>query len=495
MKTAPTRRPAFSSLAARLLAPALAAAALAGSQGAAQPAAIPPETLRAAEALRDQAVAGSRAATWVAGLTDFAGPRLAGSEGDQRGVEWALKTMAELGFANVRKESAPVTVWARGAESGEVTAPVRHPLALTALGGSVATPEGGVEAPVVEVESVDALDALVKANPDAVKGKIVFLSRRTERKSDGSGYGTAVSIRTQGALHAAPYGAVGVLIRSVSTSSNRLPHTGQMRYDDDATKARIPAAALSNPDADLLQRLLKKATPESPVRVRFSLMCGTKGPGESFNVVGEVPGREKPEEVVVLGAHLDSWDLGTGALDDGAGCGMVLEVARLVAASPRRPRRTLRVVLYANEENGLGGARAYAKAHANELEKHAAAFEADSGSGKPLGLSYAAGPGAEALLAAAMPLLKPLGAETLKTGSGGADISTLRPAGVPLLSIWQDSSDYFDHHHTANDTFDKVDPKSLDLATAALAAAAYVAADLPEPLPRLTEEQRKARPF
>ena len=444
---------------------------------------LPSESLRTASDLRDRVAEGSRAADWVREITDRAGPRLAGSAGDRAAVAVTLEMLKSLGFANVRAEKVMVPVWARVSESGEVTAPVSQRLALTALGGSVATPAEGLEAEVVRVRSFDELEK----RRDAVRGRIVFYDVPTERTRDGSGYGKAVVYRSEGASRAAVLGAVGVLVRSIGTDDNRLPHTGDLSYKDGAPK--IPAAAVSIPDADLLAHLLASAV---PVRVRFSLDCGRRPDAESANVIGEIPGRERPEEIVVLGAHLDSWDLGRGAIDDGAGCGIVIEAARQIAALSERPRRTVRVVLYANEENGLAGGKAYAAAHANELARHAAALEADSGTGRPFGISWNAGPAAEPLFSQIGALLTPLDAGGIEAGGeGGADISQLVLGGVPVVGLLQDHSTYFDFHHTANDTFDKIVPKDLDRATAAAAVAAWCLAEAPALPDRVPPDKRK----
>lgn len=450
---------------------------------------LPAETRQAAGAIRDRALKESRAFEWVRRLTDEVGPRLAGSAGDRAAGPWGKALLESLGFANVRLEPVPVKVWRRVAESGEVVAPFPQPLALTALGGSVATPKEGLEADVVEVASLEALEALVKGAPGACRGKIVFINRKMERADSMNGYGAVVPIRFHGASRAAAAGAVGVLIRSVGTDSTRLPHTGAMEYEKEVP--RVPAAALSIPDADLLSRLVARG---NPVRVHFTLDCGDRPDAISANVVGEVRGRDLPDEVVVVSGHIDSWDLGRGAIDDGAGCGIAIEVARLIRNSPRRPRRTIRVVLFANEENGLAGGRTYASAHEAEMTRHAAAFEADSGAGAATGFSWNAGPGAAAVVAELAGLLEPLKAVQVRNGgAGGADVSPLLRFGVPLFGLEQDSSAYFDVHHTANDTLDKVDRRTLDQATAALAALVYAVADLPEALSRIPEAQRTLR--
>ena len=444
---------------------------------------LSPESAGVAAGLRDRTASGSRASEWVRELTDLAGPRLAGSPGDRAAVAVALDMLKSLGFANVHTEKVVVPVWSRTSESGQVTAPVSQVLALAALGDSVGTPEGGIEAEVIGVRSFEELES----RKSAVPHRIVFFDVPMERTKDGSGYGKAVVYRSEGPSRAGRLGAAAVLVRSIGTDSNRLPHTGALEYAKDAPK--IPAAALSIPDADLLGRLLARG---QPVRVRLALSCGMRPDAESANVVGEIPGREAPDEIVVLGAHLDSWDLGRGAIDDGAGCGIVIEAARQIAALPTRPRRTVRLVLFANEENGLAGGKAYAAAHAAELPKHAAALEADSGTGRPVGLSWNAGPSAAPLLTQIAGLLEGLEAGHLTAGGiGGVDVSPLLLAGVPLVGLEQDESTYFDFHHTANDTFDKIVPADLDRAAAAAAVAGWCLADAPGPIERIPPDRRK----
>jgi hypothetical protein len=446
---------------------------------------LPPEVRKTAEELREKALAGSQAARWVQQLTDQVGPRITGSPGDAAAVRWALATLPIQGFHNVRAEKVVSHVWRRGLETGEITTPFSQKLVLTALGGSVATGPDGIEADVIELASLEALPA----QSAAVRGKIVFFNKRMERSQDGSGYRTAVDVRSHGAARAAKLGAVAVLIRSIGTDHNRLPHTGGTDYEEGVT--RIPAAALSIPDAELLERLLQT---KKPVRVRFTLTCHDDPDAETANVVGEIPGSEKPEDFVLLGAHLDSWDLGTGAIDDGAGCAIVIEAARLIGELSRHPRRTVRVVLYANEEHGLAGGNGYRHAHEAELSRHAAALEADSGTDNPTAFSWNAGPSAEPLIREIAAVLAPLGAGRAIPGSfGGADISPLRKEGVPVFSIQQDSSRYFDYHHTANDTFDKIAPASLDRMVAAVAAFTYVAAETAQPFERIPPEGRNGR--
>jgi hypothetical protein len=459
-------------LLASFLVSSLASSPAARADGPADP--LEPETRAAVSALAAKGGAPTRAAEWVRRLTDEVGPRLAGSPGDRAAVAWGQALLRELGFSNVRAEEVPVTAWERGVETAAVVSPFPQRLVVTALGGSVGTPADGITAPVVEMKTLEALEEAVKSDPDAVRGKVVFFSRRTVKGPEGPGYGKNVPMRSSGAAKAGPHGAVAVLVRSVGTSTSRLAHTGSTNYADGGP--RIPAAAVSNADADLLERLLARG----PVSVKLVLGCRPLPPAVSANVIGEVKGREKPDEVVVVSCHLDSWDLGTGAIDDAAGCGIAVEAARLVAEGRRRPRRTIRVVLFANEESGLAGGKGYAARHAAELPKHAGAFEADAGTGAPLGFSWNAADSLEPALAAVAKLLEPLGAGKLrKGGHGGADISPMAPAGVPLFGLWQETGSYFDFHHTADDTFDKIEPESLDRAAAAVAAMAYAVADVP----------------
>ncbi|HBL29623.1 MAG TPA: peptidase M28 family protein [Acidobacteria bacterium] len=441
-----------------------------------------PEPLRTtAASLRDEAVRGTGAFEIVRSLTIEVGPRPAGSPGDKLAIAWGVRTMRELGLSNVRAEPVTVPHWEPGVAEAAITAPWPQPLVILPLGGSVGTPEAGVEADVVVFPSVQDLE---KAAADQVRGKIVFLNKRMERARDGSGYGAAVGGRGRGALVAGKLGAAALLLRSVGTDNNRTPHTGAMRYEEGQPK--IPAAALSNPDADLLEAQLASG---KPVRVRLKLGSRRLPDEESANVIGEIPGREKPEEIVLLGCHLDSWFPGTGAVDDGAGCAIVLEAARRIGALPQKPRRTIRVVLFANEEFGLSGARAYAEAHAAELPRHVLAGESDFGSGRVWRVSSRVAPEALPFVDEIAALLAPLGV-TERGGNdsgGGADLIPMAPARVPMISLGQDGTYYFDWHHTANDTLDKIDPKDLDQNVAAWAAAAYVAAEMPGDFGRAPE--------
>jgi carboxypeptidase Q len=442
-----------------------------------------------ASTLRDEALKGTRAFEIVRSLTAEVGPRSAGSPGDPRGVEWGVRTLKALGFQNVRAEKVTVPHWDRGAESGEIVSPWRQPVVLTALGGSVGTPDGsigGIEAEVVQVPDVSALESTDPAFAAKVKGKIVFINKRMERRKDGSDYGPTVAGRGRGAALAGKLGAAAVLIRSVGTDNNRLPHTGGTRYEEGGP--RIPAAALSNPDADLLEAQLAIG---KPVVFRLKLGARDLPEAESANVIGEIPGRGKPDEVVLLACHLDSWDLGTGAVDDGAGCAIMMEAARRIGELKQRPRRTIRVVLFANEEFGLSGARGYAEAHASELPKHVLAGESDFGSGKVWRISSRVAPKTLPAFDAIAELLAPIGVERGDNeAGGGADLSPMVPARVPVAGLSQDGTYYFDWHHTANDTLDKIDPKDLDQNVAAWAAVAYGAAEMQGDFGRAPEPTR-----
>jgi carboxypeptidase Q len=431
-----------------------------------------PDPAQVAARIAGSALVGGHAYSIVQSLVDQVGQRLAGSAGADRGVEWAVREMRACGLKNVRKEAVKVPRWIRGAESVDVVAPVTRALHAAALGGSVPTPPGGISAEILEVGSFEEL----KAAGGRAQGKIVLFNKAMARTRGFEGYGSTVGMRGHGAVEAARWGAAAALIRSVGTGAYRLPHTGATHYDDKLPP--IPFAAIAAEDADLLHRL----GAAGPVKVRLKLDVGQKGEADSANVVGELPG--KGDDIVLLGAHLDSWDLGEGALDDGAGVAIVLESARILNLLGLTPRRTIRVVLFMNEENGLSGARAYADAHKGELSKHVAAMEADAGAGRPFGYSVAGDAGAVALV---KKLNGPLTAlhldEVTATDEAGADLIPLQRAGVPVLGLSQDMSSYFDWHHTAADTLDKIDSGDLSLNVAAFAWMAHALANSEERLP------------
>ncbi len=425
----------------------------------------------------DEAMERGRAWEKLAHLTDRIGPRLSGSENLEQAVRWCAEQLRRDGADRVWTEPVMVPHWVRGEESARLVAPVPHPIAVTALGGSVATPEAGVEGEVVAVTSFEELDRV----GEKARGRIVFYNKPIlAGGGESHGYGSASRLRTRGAIAAARLGAAAVIIRSLGTASYRLPHTGAMSYEEGVE--RIPGAAIAAEDADLIHRLLAAG---ETVRIHLRLGCRHLPDAPSANVLADLRGRERPEEVVLIGAHLDSWDLGTGAIDDGAGVAAVMEAVRVLRAVGERPRRTVRAVLFTNEENGLRGGRAYAETHRDELRLHAAAIESDSGGARPLGFGLTAGPGGLRALRPIAVSLAGLGAGRVEAGGGGADIGPLRSAGVPLLSLQQDTARYFDYHHTAADTLDKVVPRELDANAAALAVMAWRLAEAPDPLPRL----------
>ena len=431
---------------------------------------LSPAALAEARALRERALADDTAYELVRSLTTEVGPRLAGSPGDARAVAWAVQKLQALGFANVRTEPVTVQRWIRGEARAEIVAPWPQALVVAALGGSVATPAGGIEAEVVPVASLDDLKA---QPPGRIAGRIVFFSKRMERSRDGSGYGKTVPPRGSGAAEAARLGAVAMVMRSAGTSVSRTPHTGAQRFADGIPS--IPAFALSNPDADLLEQQLASG---QPVRLRVTSTSRWDGEAQSANVIGEIPGHGvRKDEVIVLGAHLDSWDLGTGAHDDATGIGIIAAAAKLAGEARPRPARTIRVVFFANEEFGLTGAKAYAANHAGAMDQHVLGLESDLGAFRPYGLLARVPPDKLPLVRTIHSVLEPLGVAWLGTeATGGADVGQLRPLGVPVMDLVTDAEPYFDLHHTANDTFDKVDPELVRRNVAAYAVIAYLAA-------------------
>ncbi|HPF25878.1 MAG TPA: M20/M25/M40 family metallo-hydrolase [Steroidobacteraceae bacterium] len=431
-----------------------------------------PQDLAAASELRERALASDTAYELVTSLTTEVGPRPAGSPGDSAALDWAEHNMRQLGFSNVRRMDVVVPHWVRGTASFEVLAPFPQTMPVLALGGSIGTPDTGLEAEIIAVRDLTALATLPV---NAVRDRIVFFTGRTERTRDGSGYGKAVQVRAQGPSAAAALGAVGVVIRSIGTSSDRFPHTGALSYNISAP--RVPAVALSNPDADALERQLATGKP-----VRVSMMVSARDLPQklSANVIGEIPGADQDAEIVLLGAHLDSWDPGTGALDDGAGVAIIMAAAHLIGDTKPRPRRTIRVVLFANEEFGLSGSLAYASKIGDEFARHAVGMEADFGAGPVYQLTSRVPPellpAIKDIHATIAPLEVELGGNET---NGGADLGPLRRLGMPLLAPGLDGSKYFDVHHTANDTLEQVDPAHIRQAAAAFAVSAYLAAQWP----------------
>lgn len=422
------------------------------------------------EAIFTRALEDSRAITQLRDLVAAAPKRLSGSKGYEDAVVFATRRLHEIGCADVRTEPVLVPCWVRGEEAAAVTSPEPTQLRVTSLGGSVATPVGGLEAEVVMVKSFEQLREL----GDKARGKIVFFNRAMPRAflRTFQAYGDAVPQRSKGAVEAAKVGAVAAIVRSMTTSIDGYPHTGAMRYAEGVEK--VPAAAIATEDAEALARML--AEPKTPVKVKLVLGCRSEPDVMSHNVIAEIRGSERPDEVIVLGGHLDAWDLGEGAHDDGAGCAQTIEAMRLLVACGIKPKRTVRAVLFANEENGLRGGAAYDAAHANE--HHVAAIETDSGGATPFGFSCtAARDQADPYRA----LLAPLAAYHCDAfapgGGGGADIGPLAARGVPCFGLVTDSQRYFDYHHSALDVVANVNERELALGAAAVAYLAVALAD------------------
>lgn len=461
---------------AALLAAALAAPAFA------QSAPPPPPVDPTVAALRDDALANDRYAWDIAeGLTTEVGPRLAGTAAEARARDWSVAKLRAMGFANVRVETFAMPVWSRDltSESAYVTAPFPQHLAVAALGNSAPTPRGGIEG---EVIGFDTLDDLVRAPDSLVRGKIVFVSHAMPRTQDGSGYGYFGGPRRQGPTIASRKGAIAILIRSIGTDHHRNPHTGVMSFDDGVRP--IPAAALAIPDAEQLQRILKRGR---PVTLRLNLQSNVTQ-GQSGNVIAEVPGRNPSLAPVLVACHLDSWDLGTGAIDDAAGCAIVAAAARRIMDAGR-PLRTIRIVWFGAEEVGLFGGLDYLARHGKE--PHHAAAESDFGAGRVWKVDSKLGAGRKAEAEALRRALAPLGiVPGALDQAGGSDIGPLLAAGVPGVALNQDGTEYFDIHHTPDDTLDKIDRDELRQNVAAWTAMLAVVAGPVEPNRRSRRSRR-----
>ncbi|QAU24224.1 peptidase M28 family protein [Dyella sp. M7H15-1] len=459
------RRPALTLLAASLM----LVYGFAGATDA--PTTIPAAAVQTAEQLRDKALHDDTAYTTVEALTTEIGSRLAGGVNDQRAREWAIARFKALGFDKVYTEPVTYPLWVRRSEHGAIVAPFPQPLTLTALGYSPGTPKGGLTAEVMPFASLDALKA---ADPATVKGKIVYIGFRMHRTKDGRDYDLGSGIRMQGPVVAMGKGAAGFLLRSAGTdASSRTPHTGLTGFTDPAKS--IPAAALSNPDADQLERVLAYG---KPVTVKLDLDCGIEGQYTGYNVIGDLVGRKYPDQVVAIGGHLDSWDPGTGAIDDGAGVAIALGAAKLIHDLPQRPDRTVRVIAFANEEMGLWGGRAYADKHAAAVGSFQLGSESDLGAAPVWQMSASVKPQARGAIEQIAKVLQPIGVayDAKQPGGGGSDLSQMHRKGMAALTLAQDATYYFDWHHTANDTLDKIDPKQLAQNVAVYAVFSYMAA-------------------
>lgn len=441
---------------------------------------IPQDMANNAVLLRERALLDNLPVDIVESLTTEVGARRVGTEGDVRAIAWAEAKFRELGFDRVWTETVPIEHgWIRGTASAEIVSPYPHALVLTALGYSVGT-DGDLVGEVVEFADFDALLAVPEG--DTLNGKIAFVSYSMADyvpepgESPMAGYGKGTRARGQGHVAAAKRGADAIIIRSVGTDGNRYAHTGSgYGYVDDVRK--IPAVAISPPDALLIQNMLRRG---GPVVVKLNLTSEITGPVSGANVIGEITGRSDPDNYLVLGAHLDSWDEGTGAVDDGAGVGSMMAAAALIGQMEQRPKRSIRVLLFAAEEIGLVGVQAYYAAHKNEIDEHVLGAEVDGGGGRAHTLVSGVGEKSMPLLREMHKLVAPLGIawSDANDATGASDMSVLGRAGMPALNFMQNSNDYFMYHHTPNDTFDKIIPVDMRNLTAAYATIFYLAAEM-----------------
>src|SRR5437867_1164067 len=452
----------------------------------ATPTIFSPQTAAELKQLQQAALSSDYAYRQVAHLANNIGPRLSGSAQAAKAVEYVANELKAVG-CEVQLEKVIVPHWVRGEETGALVqfsgqAPsTTQKIVLCALGASVATPSNGITAEVIAVRNFDELKSLPR---EKVAGKIVLFNYPFDKQMaaegrGGEAYGEAVIYRADGPSAAARQGAVACLIRSVGGADYRLPHTGQTDYANDAPK--IPAGAVTAEDADLIADLVR----QGPVGMKLVLTPQTQPDAESANVIGDIKGSEHPEQVIVVSGHLDSWDLGTGAIDDGAGVAVSMEAANLIQKLHLKPKRTIRVIAWMNEENGLAGSKQYGKDHEKEWMNHFAAMETDGGADHPLGINIKAKPEVKKMFAPVAAILQGSGAGMLTLVEHcGADIGPMEKAGVPAFSPIQDSRFYFNYHHTAADTLDKIVPKELAENSAVVAVTAYALANMEQPLPR-----------
>jgi hypothetical protein len=445
------------------------------------------KTIEDMRRLQQSALVSDYAYRQTAYLANNIGPRLTGSPQAERAVEYVAGEMRKLGL-DVRLQKLSVPHWVRGDEKAQLiefpgmAVGTTQKIVIAALGGSIATPADGTVGEIVVVNSFNELNAL---GSDRVKGKIVLFNNKFDREMAASGfggnaYGQAVAYRGGGAIAAGRLGAIAVLVRSAGGSQNRLVHTGAMRYDPNVTQ--IPAAAVSFEDAETIAYLAKMGK----VRIKLVLTPQTLPNATSYNVIGDLKGSELPDEVVVVGGHLDSWDLGTGAIDDACGVAMSMQVAYLLKRLKIKPKRTIRVIAYMNEENGSVGGRTYGEEQAPNVTKHFAAIESDLGASHPVGFLFTGKPDAVPYFAPISNILREQGAgiAQLQPGGVGADIGPLTQAGVPSFAPYFDTRTYFNYHHTEADTFDKIDPKELAEGGSVMAVLAFGLANLEQPIPR-----------
>ena len=449
----------------------IAAAALAPSFYAQPAATLADQYRETATKLIDASLIDQGGMEKLSYLCDRIGNRLSGSPGLEKAIAWAAAQMKADGLVNVATPAVKVPHWVRGTESAVILEPVARPLTMLGLGGSVATPKKGVTAEVVPVSSFEELD---KKGREIVQGKIVLFNVPYE------GYGRTVQYRASGPSRAALLGAVAVLVRSVTPISLQSPHTGALEYNPGAP--RIPAAAVTIEDATLIQRLTDAG---NTVKVHLEMEAQMLPDADSANVIGEIPGSEKPEEVVVIGGHIDSWDVGAGAQDDGSGIITTLEAAHLIVKLGLHPRRTLRVVFWTNEENGGAGGLAYREWVGDQVGNHVAAIEMDGGAEKPTGFGISGRGDSQTMLGKVRDigkLLERIDAGSIQSGGGGADIAPLMKDGVPGLAVRTVGTHYFDWHHSRADTADKIKPEDLRANIAAMAVMAFILADMPDTL-------------
>src|SRR5213592_2868082 len=450
------------------------------------PAVFSTETLAELKRLQQAALTSDYAYRQVAHLSNNIGPRLTGSAQAAKAVEYVASELKAIG-CEVQFEGVLVPHWVRGEETAALVqfpaqaANTTQKIVLCALGDSIATPADGIKAEVIALRNFDELKSLPR---DKVAGKIVLFNYSFDKQMaaegrGGEAYGEAVVYRGDGPSAAARLGAVACLIRSVGGADYRLPHTGQTKYADDAPK--IPAAAVTAEDADLIVNLVR----QGPVKMKLILTPLQLPDVESYNVIGDIKGNEHPEQIIIVSGHLDSWDLGTGAVDDGAGVAVSMEAANLIQKLHLKPKRTIRVIAWMNEENGEAGSKQYAKDREKEISNHFAAMETDGGAGHPLGVNVKANPEVKKMFAPVANILQESGAGILDLVEHcGADIEPLEKAGVPAFSPIQDNRFYFNYHHTAADTLDKIVPKELAENSTVVAVLAYALANMEQPLPR-----------
>jgi hypothetical protein len=445
------------------------------------------KTIDDMQRLQKAALASDYAFRQTAYLANNIGPRLSGSPQAEKAVEYVADEMRKLGL-DVRLQKLSVPHWVRGEERAQLiefpgmAAGTTQKIVVAALGGSIATPADGMTGEIVVVNSFDELNAL---GSERVKGKIVLFNNKFDREMAASGfglnaYGQAVAYRGGGAIAAGRLGAIAVLVRSAGGSQNRLVHTGAMRYDPKVTQ--IPAAAVSFEDAETIAYLAKMGS----VRMKLVLTPQTLPNATSYNVIGDLKGSDLPDEVIVVGGHLDSWDLGTGAIDDACGVAMSMQVAQLIKQLKLKPRRTIRIIAYMNEENGSVGGRTYGEEQAGNMAKHFAAIESDLGASHPVGFLFSGKADAVAFFAPIANILRGQGAgiAQLQPGGVGTDIGPLTQGGVPSFAPYFDSRTYFNYHHTEADTLDKIDPKELAEGGSVMAVLAFGLANLEQPIPR-----------